>query len=99
VPQSAGQPRHADEVAGGRPLNAFADRDDGADDLMAGDQRELGLGQIAVEDVEVGPAHGAGAHVHEHLAGAGLGLGPVPKLERPPRGIEHLRAHAPMLAG
>jgi hypothetical protein len=46
-----------------------------ADYLVARDQGQLGIVQLAVHDVEVGSAHGATAHAQKDLARAGLGHG------------------------
>ncbi len=45
------EPRHADAVADPQPLGAGAEGLDLADDLVAGHQRQLGFGQLAVDDV------------------------------------------------
>ena len=37
-----------------------ASRATGGNDLVAGDDRRLGIGQIAVDDMQIGAAHGAG---------------------------------------
>ena len=37
-------------------------------DLVAGHERQLRVGQLAVDDVQVGAADAAGAHLEEHLA-------------------------------
>src|ERR1051326_7022145 len=54
------EPRHADAAA------AVVD----ADDLMSEDERELRVGKLAVSDVEVGAADGAGGNADAELAGA-----------------------------
>ena len=43
-----------------------------ADDLVAGDERQLRVGELAVDDVQVGPADAAGAHAQQDLPGFGL---------------------------
>jgi hypothetical protein len=42
--------------------------DDGAHNLMAGDERKLGLCELSINYVEVGPAHTAGVHLYQKLA-------------------------------
>src|SRR2546428_5219277 len=52
------EPRDSDTIANFKtagPARTF----DAADDLVAGDQGQLGIGQFAVDDVEVGAANGA----------------------------------------
>src|SRR3954464_1100614 len=44
---------------------------------MADDQRQLGLRQLAVDDVQVGPAYAAGGDLDQELAVAWLGLGHI----------------------
>ena len=67
------QPRHAD------PLGA---RSDGADDLVTQDARGRGDVNLAVHQVQVGAADGAGADLQQQLAG--LGARHLP-LDRPQR--------------
>ncbi len=43
----------------GEALDLRAERLDAADDLMPEDERQLRLGQLAVDDVEIGAAHAA----------------------------------------
>ena len=52
------------------------------------------MGQLAVGDVEVGPANAAGADPDLRLSRAGNRHSDVPRLERFPRPDEHHRAHA-----
>ena len=47
---------------------AFAGRLDLAYDFVAGNQRQLGVNKLAVQHMQVGPAHSASAHFDEHLA-------------------------------
>jgi hypothetical protein len=55
---------------------------DGADALVAGDERRLRLDRpVAVRGVDVGVAQPGSLHLHEHLAGAGLGDGKVLDLQ------------------
>src|SRR5439155_4588234 len=52
------------------------------DDLMAGDERQLGMRQLAVDDVQIGAADPAGLHAQAYLARPRLGDGKVAQLER-----------------
>src|SRR5262249_14667857 len=67
--------------------------DDGADDLVAEDQGQLGTRQLAVGDVEVGPAHAARIDAHEHLAGGGHGIGQLRLSQGHPRRVQDDRSH------
>ena len=64
-----------------------------ADHLVAGDERQLRLGELAVDDVEVGATDAAGEHLDLHLAARGLGLGRLERRERPALLLKHHRAH------
>src|SRR5438128_4925452 len=62
------QPRHADPSANPRLGHALARLDHLGNDLMAGDDRELGLCQLAVDNVKVGPADAARVDLEQNLA-------------------------------
>ena len=66
-----------------------------ADDLVAEDERELRLRELAVDDVEVGAAHAARAHPKQHLPVRGLGIRKLGEPQRLARRVEHHRAHQP----
>jgi hypothetical protein len=44
------------------------------DDFVPEDERQLWLGQFAIEHVQIGPAYGAGSYTYEHLTGLRFGL-------------------------
>ena len=67
------QPGHADAVADPEFFDPRAHRGHGADDLVADDQGQFGLGEFAVDDVQVGAADAAGVDPDEHLLRAGRG--------------------------
>jgi hypothetical protein len=58
------EPRHADAVARREASRA---RDDLGDDLVPEDERELGLRELPVRDVQVGPADAAGKDAKQGL--------------------------------
>ena len=81
---------YADPVAEGEALHAFAQRFDAAHDLMAEHERQLGLIEFAVENVEIGAADPAGRDLDQDLT--------VPRLRhrnlgRPQRGTRALQQH------
>ena len=76
------EPSDADARRRGLQADAFADRLDPADDLVPGDDRQLRVGQFAVDDVQVGAADAAGLDPHADLASARLGRRPL--LDRQP---------------
>ena len=66
------EPRHADSVALLDDRDAGAERDDAADRLVAGDERDFGLqGPVAGRGVEIGVADAAGFGLDQNLTGAG----------------------------
>ena len=69
------EPRNADTLADVQVLDAGADRIDPANDLMARDNRNVRVGQFAVDDMQVGAADAAGTHLNPYLAWPGLPLG------------------------
>src|SRR5690606_3986644 len=93
APASSSEPRHADAVARTEAGRARAHRFDSADDLVAGHERQHGLGQLAVDDVEIGATDGAGRDPEQQLAVAGPWNGKGARLERPTRLLEHHRTH------
>jgi hypothetical protein len=71
------EPRNADAIADHEALDAVAELGDETDDFMAGNQRKLrGINspasrasrQIAVDDMEIGPADAARQDLDQHLA-------------------------------
>ena len=87
------QPGNADPRAGVEARDVGAEGDDFAHDLMAEHERELGVGQLAVDDVQVGAAHAARRDPQQHLVRSGNGHRQARFAQRPPRGVEEHRAH------
>jgi hypothetical protein len=67
MPAAAAEPWDADSSSYAGLGNAGAARDDRTDDLVSWYHRELGIRQLSVHEMQVGPAHAAGAHCDEHL--------------------------------
>src|SRR5205807_7403890 len=63
------KPRHAHPVAGREAIDARTRFRDGAHDLVAEHQGQLGVRQLAVGDVEIGAAHPARPNLDQELAG------------------------------
>jgi hypothetical protein len=76
------EPGHADPIPAGEALDFGPGLIDAAHDLVAWHDRQLGIGQVAVHDVEVGPAHGASLDADTKLVGLRQQLGPVLQNER-----------------
>ena len=70
-----------------------ADRGHGPDDLVAEDQGQFGLGEFAVDDVQVGAADAAGVDPDEHLLRAGRGDRDFLVLQRAARLLQDHGAH------
>ncbi len=75
-PVGMAEPGHADAEPK-RERDAFARRLDSAHDLMSRHDRQLGVGEFAVDDVQVGAANPAGLDAHANLPRAGLRLWPL----------------------
>src|SRR5690606_3063584 len=88
-------PRHPHPVAPGEPLRLAPLRHDGADDLVAGDERQLRVGQLPVGHVEVGAADAPGADADEHLPRRGRRDGGLAEPQRRAGPLQHHRAHRP----
>ena len=84
------EPGDADAVAGDESLSPT---DRAADDLVAWNERQLGLGELSVHDVQVGAAHAAGRDCHEDLALGRLRIGQVGLAQRRARRVENHRTH------
>ena len=89
------QPRDPDAGAEREAFRPLPRLDHLADDLVAEDERELRLVEVAVGDVEVGAADAAGDYAHGDLPPAGLGIGHARRLERATLFAKDHRAHGP----
>src|SRR5207244_7216505 len=69
-----------------------------ANDLMSHDQRELRIGQFAVDDVQIGAADGARFDLDAKLAGARFRLGDLREHEPLARTAEEHGAHRSRVA-
>ena len=87
------EPRHADALAEREAADALADRRDAADDLVPRHDRQLGVLQLAIDDVQVGAADAAGGDLDQQLPRPRLRQRPFPQDQRGPRAVEHHGAH------
>jgi hypothetical protein len=69
------EPRNADTLANAQALDFGTDRVDTAYDLVARDNRNVRVGQFAVDDMKVGTANSTGTHLDSYLARPGLPIG------------------------
>ncbi len=88
------EPGDPDPVAGAEAAAATAAGHDLADHLVAGHEQQLRVGQLAVNHVQVRPAHRAGEHPHQHLARARLEVGQVGGAQPAPGSVEHHGPHS-----
>ena len=87
------QPRDPYPLTGVEALRPLPRRLDRADDLMTEDEGQLRLVEVAVGDVEVGPADAAGVNPHEHLPPARLRIGQPCLTKGLPLGVENHCPH------
>src|SRR5262245_6665899 len=87
------QPGHADALADPEAVDAVAERGHRADDLMAGDERQLRPAQFTIDDVEVRAAHAAGADLDQQLSSGRIAQRQRAPFERMAGGAEHHRIH------
>src|SRR5262249_58068666 len=80
-------------IAERESVDAFAERVDHADDLVAGDEGEIGVRKLAVDDVQIRAAHTTRTNAKAELPGGGRGIGNVAQTQRRGSGGEDLRAH------
>jgi hypothetical protein len=76
------EPGNADALIDCERARALADRIDAADDFVARHERQLGLRQVAVDDVQIGPADGAGLDAQPYFALCRHGHRPLLKPKR-----------------
>src|SRR5215212_2533952 len=72
LPAGVAEPGNADALARREPLRPSPERIDDAHDLVAGDQRQFRMLEVALHDVEVRAAHRAGLDPHADFAGPGF---------------------------
>ena len=91
------QPGNVDAYAGSRPRDAATKRIDDPDDLVAGNDRQLRIGQFAVDDAQIGPADRAGLDAHTNFTGAGMPVRLFLKHQRLPDCMQdhHLHGRSP----
>ncbi|EXI67824.1 MAG: hypothetical protein AW08_01765 [Candidatus Accumulibacter adjunctus] len=83
----ASEPRYANPLANGEALDGGAFLHHHADDFVTQDERQAGLSQIPVEDMQISAADAACAHREQHLFGRGAWSGHFAQAQRRARGI------------
>src|SRR5262249_55195161 len=78
-PACASEPWHTDSVAHCES-RIHTSADDSSNDFVARNQRQLRIGQLAIDYMKVGSANSTGINADHHLAGLRLRFRPVPFL-------------------
>jgi hypothetical protein len=65
------EPGHADPLADRKPRHASPQRSDPSHDLMAGNERKLRIGKLAVHHMQVGTTYAAGRDLEQYVTGRG----------------------------
>lgn len=93
MPASVAKPRHADPIANCAFVYTITDSDDASDDFVTGNERQLGLGQIAVDHMQVRAADSAGGDLDQDLAGGRRRRWPFDHDKRLTCRVEHHPLH------
>src|SRR5262245_65946636 len=88
------EPRDPDALAYCESCHARPHGGDASDDLVAGYDRQLGVWQLAVDHVQIGPADTAGRNLDENFARCRFGRWPLAQDEPGVRSLLHLAPHA-----
>ena len=80
-------------------LDPFADRDHRTDDLVPWNQRQFGVRQLTINDVQVGSADAAGMNLEEDFAGLRCAPDQPPPLQWLTCGGQHHRISDPVAFG
>jgi len=75
------EPWNADALADAEGIDAGAEFIDAADDFVAGNDGEFWVGEIAIDDMQVGAAYAAGGDFYADFAGAGAWVGEIGPLQ------------------
>jgi hypothetical protein len=73
------QPGYADAAANSKRSDTLTDHIDTADDFVARYERELGIWQFTIDNMQVGAAHAAGRDANSHLIVSRPRIGPLHK--------------------
>jgi hypothetical protein len=98
VPAAPAQPGNADTLAKDKALHCGAQGHDMADDLMTWGQRPFGLAKLAINDMKISPADGAGRHLDKDLHGLWDRRRTLLQMQRPADSFKTHGAHDGLLA-
>jgi hypothetical protein len=93
VAAGAPEPGNTDPLPDREAANEGTHGIDPPDDLVPWNHRQLRLGQVAVDDVEVGSTDAASLDPDPNLSRTGRGVGPLDKLERSARPVQYHCVH------
>jgi hypothetical protein len=88
------EPGNANSIPHGKPDIALTHGSHASDNLVSGNERKLGVRQVAVDDVEIGAADGARRNFDKHLAGTRTRRLPLNQPQGMASSLEHHRLHA-----
>jgi hypothetical protein len=94
LPAGSAEPRHADALPDVKRIDAVAQQIDAADDFVARHNGKPGIGQLAINDVQVGAAHPARRHPHSDFSSYRPRIGPLHQSERLARPFQNHCQHA-----
>ena len=87
------QPGNSHALPGRHAAHPRADGRYPAHDLVARNHRQHGVGQLAIDEVKVGPAHAAGFDPQQDLAGGRARHGQLDRLQGQAGAFEQHGAH------
>ena len=93
LPAGSAKPRHADALPDVKRIDAVANHIDAADDFVTGHDGKFGIGQLAINDVQVGAAHPTCRYANSDLANCRPWIGRFHKPERRARPLQHHCLH------
>ena len=91
-------PRHANAVPDLKAIDSRALGGHDADDFVSGNQRQLGRRQLAVNYVQIGPAHAASPDLEEDLVGSRGGHWKLGEMQWGVRAVQKHGMHRPVLS-
>lgn len=87
------EPGNANSITHCKTPLTIAQASHTSDNLVSGNERKLGVRQVAVDHVEIGAANRACPDFDKHLAGTGTRHLPFNQPERMTSSLEHHRLH------
>jgi trans-2-enoyl-CoA reductase len=69
------EPRNADAFTDAQSLDARSERIDAANDLVTGNDWNMWIGKLTIDDVQVRAANAASRDLYSNLARSGLAIG------------------------